>query len=157
MNAKLLFTVTLSLAVASSFALAEDGKPVSRADVVADYQREAAAGTLRKNDYDFDKRDIVAGSVRSRDDVVAEMTAARTGNTLLGPMRNRNYNPYGNELMRPSRVERAQVRADVLAAMRDGTLRRTDYDDLPIRGVRPRANPLEAPILAGGRAAAPVR
>ena len=154
MNAKLLFTATLTLALASTLALAGEPGTLTRAEVVADYQNAAAAGMLRKNDYDFDKYDVVGAPERSRAEVVAEMATARAANTIIGPLRNRSYNPFGGETLRVSTVDRASVRADVLAAIHDGTLRRSDYDDLPIRAVRRTVSPVERPILARAPAAA---
>jgi hypothetical protein len=47
-------------------------------------------------------------------------------------MRNRSYNPGGTETLRPPTRTRSDVNADVTAAMRDGSLRRSDYDDVPV-------------------------
>ena len=151
MNAKLLFTATLALAFAfaGSLALADESKSLSRADVVAAYQRAVADGTLKKTDYDFDKPDF-RGPVRSRDAVIAELSTPAPS-VLLGPLKSRTYNPYGSELSRPSTTDRARVRSDVLSAMRDGTLRHTEDQDLPLRGVR-RPVDANAPIVAGGPA-----
>ncbi|HZW72444.1 MAG TPA: hypothetical protein VFF43_02800, partial [Caldimonas sp.] len=66
---------------------------------------------------------------------------------LLGPLKSRTYNPYGTELSRPSTIDRARVRSDVLTAMREGTLRHTEDQDLPLRGVRRTAD-VNAPIVA---------
>jgi len=144
MNSKVLYIATLSLALASSLAFADDNRPLTRAQVVAQYQEASAAGTLRKNDYDFDAHDIAAGiSTRARGDVVAEMAAARRNNVLVGPLRNRSYNPYGAEVLNRSTLARATVKADVLAGLRDGSLRHTEYDD-----VTPRAAPT-TPRAAG--------
>ena len=54
MNAKLLYAATIALALASSFAFADEARPLTRADVVSQFNQAAANGTLRKNDYDFD-------------------------------------------------------------------------------------------------------
>jgi hypothetical protein len=150
MNAKLLFSGTLALALASTFALADEAKPLSRADVIADYQNASANGTLRKNDYDYDAHDLAPLSSRTRDEVIAELAAARAGNTLVGPLRNRSYNQFGTELLRTSTLARAQVKADVVTAMRDGTLRRSDYDDVPVTVARRvRQNRTGEAVIAG--------
>ena len=150
MNAKILFTATLAVALVSSLALADEVKPLGRNDVVTDYQQAKSDGTLRKNDYDFDAHDFVAQSGRTRQDVVAEMARARADRTLVGfTAKSRSYNPYGTELLRMSSMPRAQVKADVLTAMRDGTLRHSDYDDMPVRATRRHVDPVQDPILAG--------
>jgi hypothetical protein len=150
MNAKILFTATLAVALASSLAQAGEAQPLSRADVVADLQQARADGTLRKNDYDYDAHDFATPSGRARQDVLAEMGRARPDPLLVGfTAKSRSYNPYGSELLRMNTVPRAQVKADVLTAMHDGTLRRSDYDDVPVRAIRRHVDPAAAPILAG--------
>jgi len=150
MNAKILFTATLAIALASSLALAGEVQPAAtRASVVADLQKARADGTLRKNDYDYDARDFGAQPGRARQDVIAEMRAPRDKLLVGFTARNRSYNPYGSELLRMQPVPRAQVKADVQTAMRDGSLRRSDYDDVPVRATRRLVDPAAAPILAG--------
>jgi len=147
MNAKLLYATTVVLALASSFAWADESRPLSRADVVAEFNAAAANGTLRKNDYDYDVNDIVAGPTRARVDVLAELAKARSDRTLIGPLRNRTYNQFGTEWLRTSDLARADVKAEVIAARQDGTLRRTDYDDEQARvarGFGTRAHPFLA-------------
>src|SRR4051812_47814961 len=128
MNAKILYAATIALAVASSFAVAADDQPLTRAEVNKAWSQAAADGTLRKNDYDYDASDFKAGSARSRDEVIAELRVPRDP-ALIGPLRNRTYNPAGMETLRVSTLPRAQVKADVITAIREGTLRHTDYDD----------------------------
>jgi hypothetical protein len=149
MNAKILFTATLAVALASSLAQAGEARPLSRADVVADLQQARLDGTLRRNDYDYDAHDFAAQSARTRQAVVAEMSSPRDKMLVGFTARSRSYNPYGSELLRMKTVPRAQVQADVLTAMRDGTLRHSDYDDLPRRATRRHVDPAVAPILAG--------
>ena len=150
MNAKFLYAATVAFALASSLAVAGENQPLTRAAVVADYNQAAAAGTLRKNDYDYDAHDFSVPSTRTRDQVLAEMKTSRPNPALIGPMRNRSYNQFGMETLRPPIVARAEVKADVVAAMRDGTLRRSDYEDVPVTVAR-RANKerVVAPVLAG--------
>ncbi len=132
MNAKILFAGTLVFALASSLAFAQDAKPLTRAEVLADYGRAAADGTLHRTDYDDVGRDSAAPSTRTRADVVAERASARGASTLPGPMRNRTYNPYGNETLRPAAVTRNEVKTQVAGAVHDGSLRRSDYDNVPV-------------------------
>src|SRR5450631_3918595 len=100
MNAKILFTATLAVALASSLAQAGEAQPLSRADVVADLQQARADGTLRKNDYDYDAHDFATPSGRARQDVLAEMGRARPDPLLVGfTAKSRSYNPYGSELL----------------------------------------------------------
>ena len=148
MNPKILFAGTVALALVSSFAFAQEAQPASRAQVIAEYQRAAADGTLHRTDYDDVARDAAAASTRSRADVVAEMAAARSANTLVGPMRNRTYNAYGSEALRPSTVTRSDVKTQVAGAVHDGSLRRSDYDGVPVTVSR---------RVARERAAAPAR
>jgi hypothetical protein len=143
MNARLLFASTLAIALFSSVAFAEESRPLTRAEVLADYQHAAANGGLRKNDHDYDAHDVGTASPVKRDGVVADIAASRRANTLVGPLRNRTYNPYGSELSRPSTMTRNEVKTQVAGASRDGTLRRSDYDDVPVsvsrRAARERA------------------
>ena len=150
MNAKLLYVATVALALASSLAVAQEAQPLTRAEVNKAWAQARADGTLRKNDYDYDANDFKAPSSRSRDEVIAEMKVPRDP-ALIGPLRNRTYNPGGMETLRVSSLPRAQVQADVLAAVRDGTLRRTDYDDEIVRVARRAPARTPAPILANNR------
>jgi hypothetical protein len=153
MNAKLLFATTVALAVASSFAFAQEAAPLSSAQVRAEYRQAAANGSLHSHEYDFGARDFKGTSTLTRAQVVADLKAARTSNALVGPMRNRTYNPGGTELLRPSSVTRNEVKADVAAAARNGSLRHSDYDDVPVtvsrRASRERAAPGRAPAPLG--------
>jgi hypothetical protein len=132
MNARLLFAATLSLAVASSLAYGGEAPPLSREQVRADYRQAVASGTLQSHDYDFGAHDFEGKSTKTRAEVIADMNAAREANTLVGPMRNRTYNPGGTETLRPPTVARSGVKTAVTAALRDGSLRRSDYDDVPV-------------------------
>ena len=148
MNAKLLYAATIALALASSLAVAQEAQPLTRAEVNKAWAQAKADGTLRKNDYDYDAQDFKATSTRNRADVVAELKAPRDP-ALIGPLRNRSYNPGGMETLRASTLPREQVNADVLAAVRDGTLRRTDYDDEVVQTARRVPARTPAPVLAG--------
>jgi hypothetical protein len=143
MNARLMFAATLSLAVVSSFAYGDDAQPLSREQVRADYREAVATKTLPNHEYDFGAREFKGTSSKTRAETVADMNAARKANTLVGPLRNRTYNPGGTETLRPPIVARSEVKDDVTAAMRDGSLRRSDYDDVPVtisrRAARERA------------------
>jgi len=78
MNAKILFTATLAIALASSLTLAGEVQPAATgASGVADLQKTRADGTLRKNDYDYDARDFGIRPGRARQDVIAEIRAPR--------------------------------------------------------------------------------
>ena len=148
MNAKILYAATIALAVASSLAAAEEVQPLTRAEVNKDWAQAAADGTLRKNDYDFDVADAKGGSTKSRAEVVAELKVPRHP-ALVGPLANRTYNPGGLEALRVSTLPRAEVKADVLAAVRNGTLRRTDYDDEVQHAVRRAPARSATPVVAG--------
>ena len=121
MNSKFLFATTLGLALASSWALADEG--TTRAAVKADTQQAARAGKLHRTDYDDDLASRPApGSSVSREQVVAALKTP-TDARLVGPLRSRNYNPYGTETMRQPIYNRADVKADVLEARAAHTLR----------------------------------
>jgi hypothetical protein len=149
MSAKILYAATLAVALASSLAVAGENAPLTRAQVVADYQHAAAAGTLRKNDYDADTQDFKGVSTQTRAEVIAALRGNRIDPALVGPMRNRTYNPAGVEALRVSTLPRAQVKAEVAAAMRDGSLRRSDYDEDVVHAARRAPVRSTAPVLAG--------
>jgi len=130
MNAKLLFAATVAVSLASTLAMAADQAPLTRAQVIGELNQAAANGTLQKTDYDFARADGAAVSTKTREQVASELAAAKRANPLLVSQsdRSRNYNQFGTELLRPSVVERAQVKADVVQALRDGSLPRTDYE-----------------------------
>ncbi|HKX43578.1 MAG TPA: DUF4148 domain-containing protein [Burkholderiaceae bacterium] len=129
MNAKLLFVATVAVSLASTLAMADEA-PLTRAQVIADLNQAAANGTLQRTDYDFDKVATTV-STKSREQVVAELAAAKRPNPLLVSQsdRSRTYNQFGTELLRPSTLARAEVKAEVVQAQRDGTLPRSDYED----------------------------
>jgi Domain of unknown function (DUF4148) len=153
MNAKLLYAATVALALASSLAVAQETQPLTRAEVNKAWAQARADGTLRKNDYDYDANDFKLPSTRTRDEVLAEMRVPRDP-ALIGPLRSRSYNPGGMENLRVSTLPRAQVQADVMAAIRDGTLRHTDYDDEIVHIARRAPARTPAPVLAGTTPAA---
>lgn len=148
MNSKLLYAATVALALASGLAMADEGQPMKRDQVAKDWSQAVAAGTVRKNDYDYDKYEARALSTRTRDEVVADMKASRPPKELVGPLRNRTFNPAGMETLRVSSLPRAEVKAQVVAAMHEGTLRHSDYDDVPVRARRVTER-VAAPVLAG--------
>ncbi len=149
MNSRLLYAATLALAVASTLAVAGENPTLTRDQVANDWNQAVADGTVRKSDYDYDKYDARALSTRTRDQVLADMKASRPDKTLTGPLRNRTFNPAGMETLRVSTMQRAEVNAQVVAAMRDGTLRHSDYDDVPVRAARRATERSASPILAG--------
>ena len=157
MNAKLLFVSTVALALASTFAMADDATQpaLTRAQVIAEYQQSAANGTLRKTDYDFDAHEYGKASAQTRDIVLAEMVSARKANTLIGPMRNRTYNGYGSDVQRPSSMTRDEVKGSVLAAMRDGSLRRSDYEGVPVTVARRAGRDKASPVLVAATLRSP--
>jgi len=127
MNAKLLFAATVAVSLASTLAMAD---PLSREQVNAQYAAAAANGTLQRTDYDFDRADRAPVSTKSRAQTASEYAAAKQPNPLLVSQSDRSsmYNPFGAELRQPSTLARADVKADVVAAVRDGSLPRTDYE-----------------------------
>jgi len=143
MNTKLLYATTLGLALASSWALADEAPP-SRASVNAEYQQAARSGTLHRTDWDDELASRpAAGSSVARDQVVAALKAPADPK-LVGPLRNKTYNGYGTEIMRAPAVSRAEVKSQVLDARADGTLRPAGEAESPV--VTARA-PRRAPSL----------
>jgi len=140
MNSKFLYVATLAVSLLSTLAMADEG-PVSRTQVKAELSKAIANGTLQRTDYDADRRDAADRSTQTRDQVVAELAAAKASRkSLKGPDANRTYNPSGTEIYRPSIVTRAEVKADVLQAAANGTLQRTDYDDAALAARRVKAH-----------------
>ncbi len=148
MNAKVLYAATVALALASGMAMADETQPLTRAEVTKALSQAVADGTVRQNDYDYDKYDGRAPSSRTRDEVVADLKASRPDKALVGPLRNRTFNPAGMETLRVSTLPRAEVKAEVVAAVRAGTLRHSDYDDVPVRTAH-RVTRNAGPVLAG--------
>lgn len=144
MNSKLLFAATVAISVISSVALADEAAPLTRAQVQAELKQAIATHTLPRTDYDATPNFIAGPSDRTRTDVVNDLAAAKTARkVLLGSDANRNYNPYGTEILNYSTLTRAEVKTEVLQAAAAGTLQRTDYDDPAV--VARRANQHVAP------------
>jgi hypothetical protein len=123
MNAKFLFATTMGLAFASSLALADEAPTTTRAAVIADYQQAARAGQLHHNEYADELASRPApGSQVTRAQVLAALKTA-SDPRLVGPLRSRTYNQFGTELMRGPIYSRADVKADVLEARAEHTLR----------------------------------
>lgn len=122
MNAKLLFVTTIGLAIASPWALADE-TPLTRAAVIADYQQAARAGKLHRTDWDDELAARPAATSQvTREQVVAGLKAP-TDPRLVGPLRSRTYNPFGTELMGDPVYTRDEVKAAVLQARAENTLR----------------------------------
>jgi hypothetical protein len=141
MNTKLLYAATLSLALASSYALADDA-PLGRADGIAQAQQAAKSGAPHRTDWDDElAARPAAGSSIGRDKVLAALKAPADAR-LVGPLRNKSYNPYGTETMRAPAVSRAEVKTQVLEARADGTLRPAGEAESPVVAARaPRTVP----------------
>ena len=134
MNSKLLYAATVAISVLGSLAMAGSAVaapgPLSRAEVSAELASAAASGTLQRTDYDFLGASASSASQTPRSQIVAEMVEANASRKgLVGPQASRLYNPFGTEILRPSIVTRAEVKAEVLQAAAEGRLQRTDYDD----------------------------
>jgi hypothetical protein len=132
MNAKILYAVTVAVAVTgSTCAVADDAVPVTRASIVNDYQQAARAGTLHRTDWDDElaARPHIA-EPRTREAVLADMGAYRADRRrLLGPLRDRSYNSYGTDIFDKSTLARTDVKAEVLEARTEGTLRPAGEQD----------------------------
>ena len=131
MNSKFLYAATVGLALASSYAFADEA-PLGRADGIAQAQQAARSGTPHRTDWDDElAARPAAGSSVARDQVLAALKAPADAR-LVGPLRNKTYNPYGTEAMRAPVVSRAEVKSQVLAARADGTLRPAGEAESPV-------------------------
>ena len=140
MNSKFLYVATIAVSLLSTLAMADEGA-VSRTQVKAELSKAIANGMLQRTDHDADRRDAVAGSTQTRDQVLADMAESKADRKRLkSPDANRTFNPSGTEIYRPSVVTRAEVKADVLQAAANGTLQRTDYDDAALIARRAKAH-----------------
>lgn len=130
MNSKLLFAATIAVSLASTLALADEA-PLTRAQVQADLNQAIASHTLQRTDYDATPNNVAAtASERTRADVAADLAAYKTARkALVGPLKDRSYNPYGTDILARSTLTRAEVKTETLQAAAAGALQRTDYDD----------------------------
>ena len=120
MNPRLnLIAAVLTLAsVGAVQAQVFDDAPATRAAVRTDFQKARASGQLHRTDW-FDEVASRAptGSTQTRSDVKAQyQTAVAARQALPGPLKSRNYNPYGAEILKPDVATRAEVRSEVLTA-----------------------------------------
>lgn len=133
MNSKLLYIATIAISLASTLAMADEA-PVTRAQVDAEVQQARANGTLQRTDYDSGSyRPQAVTSTVSRAQVGLELAQAKAARkALVGPLADSRYNPYGTQVLQTSTLARSEVRNEVLQAQANGTLQRTDYDDVAL-------------------------
>ena len=131
MNSKFLYAATVAVSLISTVAMADDA-PVSRAQVNAETQQAITNGTLQRTDYDSGSfRPQPARSTLTRDQVAIELAQATAARKMLvGPDANRIYNPSGTQIFQTSTLARSEVKSETLQAAANGTLQRTDYDDV---------------------------
>ena len=152
MNAKLLFAATVIVSaiasLASTAALADDNTaPLTRAQVVEQLNLARATGTLQRTEYDFSVDRTVRSSALTRAEVIAALSVKRSP-LLVGPLANESYNPTGTEYLIPSTTPRAQVKAETLEAIANGTLLRSDADFDQAQVARGSHAPAAKPTLA---------
>ena len=153
MNSKLLYTATVALSLLSTLALADEA-PLTRTEINAEVRQAMANGTLRRTDYDDVARRPVAVSTQTRAEVGIEMAEAKAARkALIGPLKDRSYNPFGTEVLKTSTLARAQVKAEVVQAAAEGTLQRTDYDDAALVARRANAHAASATLAQRFKAA----
>ena len=153
MNSKYLYVATIAVSLLSTLAMADDGA-ANRTQVKAELSKAIANGTLQRTDYDAYRNDAAARSTQTRDEVVADLAAAKVDRKRLkGPDANRIFNSSGTDIYRPSVVTRAEVKADVLQAAANGTLQRTDYDDAALIARRAKAHTASATFAQRVKAA----
>ena len=131
MNSKFLYAATIAVSLISTFAMADEAPP-TRAQVNAETQAAIANGALRRSDYDVGSyRPQTITSNVSRAQVAAELAQDRTDRkALIGPLADSRYNPYGTQVRETSTLARSEVKNEVRQAQANGTLQRTDYDDV---------------------------
>jgi len=131
MNSKLLYAATIAVSLISTMAMADEA-PLSRAQVNAETRQAIADGTLQRTDYDTGSyRPQAVTSNVTRQQIAVELAQAKTARkALIGPDKNRMYNPFGTQVLETSTLARSEVKSEVLAAAAAGTLQRTDYDDV---------------------------
>lgn len=131
MNSKFLYAATVAVSLISTLAMADEA-PLTRAQVNAEVQQARANGTLQRTDYDNGSyRPEVITSNTTRAQVGAELAQAKAArSSLVGPLADSRYNPYGAQVLQTSTLARSEVKNEVLAAAANGTLQRTDYDDV---------------------------
>ena len=129
MNSKLLYVATVAVSLLSTLAMADEA-PVTRAQVNAGVRQAIANGTLQRTDYDSGAPAVAAASTTTRAQAYADLAEYKAGRKALrGPDRDRNYNPFGTDILKSSTLTHAEVNAEVKQAAANGTLQRTDYDD----------------------------
>jgi Domain of unknown function (DUF4148) len=133
MNAKLLFAATVAVSALATFAsttvLADEvNAPLTRSQVVAQFEQARANGTLQRTDYDLYAADRAVRSTRSRAGVVAELAAAKPNPAWVDHNSSFDANPFVAERPFASTVTRAEVKAETLDAIAKGTIPRNDYE-----------------------------
>jgi len=120
--------------VAAVHAQAAQAAPLTRPDVIADFQKARAAGQLHRTDWNDELASRApAGSIQTRKEVIVQYRAAKVArHALPGPLASRNYNPYGAEILKPDVATRAEVNAQVLAARADGMLQPAGEAAIPM-------------------------
>ena len=152
MNAKLLFAATVAVSALATFAsttvLADEvNAPLSRAQVVAQFEQARANGTLQRTDYDLYAADRAARATRSRADVVAELVAAQQNPAWIDHNSSFDVNPFRAERS-SSNLTRAQVKAETLDAIAKGTIPRNDYEYEQALFAQPSRAAVARPTLA---------
>ncbi|MES1163588.1 MAG: hypothetical protein ABUL50_11060, partial [Rhizobacter sp.] len=124
------FAATVAVSLVSTLAMADEGQ-LTRAQVQADLNQAIATHTLQRTDYDATPNNVVASTSNvTRSDVATDLAAYKSARkALVGPLKDRSYNPYGTEILAHSTLTRGEVKTEVLQAAAAGTLQRTDYDD----------------------------
>ncbi|MEO8060681.1 MAG: DUF4148 domain-containing protein [Burkholderiales bacterium] len=153
MNAKFLFAATVAVSALATFAsttvLADEiNAPLTRAQVVAQFEQARADGTLQRTEYDFNNADRAVRSVRSRSDVVAEIAAAKTNPARVDHNSSLDANPFGADRYVASTLTRAQVKAETLEAIAQGTIPHNDYEFAQNAAPRRAADKTAKSILA---------
>jgi hypothetical protein len=119
--------------------------PATRAAVISDFTTARAAGQLHRTDWDDElAARATAGSMETRSGVKAQAHAAAVARAALpGPLRSRNYNPYGAEILKPDVATRTEVRSEVFTARAEHTLTPAGEAAVPM-GRAPRSTSVSA-------------
>ncbi|XAH22279.1 DUF4148 domain-containing protein [Xylophilus sp. GW821-FHT01B05] len=124
MNSRTLVAASLLALAVGQSAFAQDAvaaAPVTRASVVAELQRARAAGELEVGEAYGVPAAQASRSALTRAEVVAQIAPARAAGEL-DPVRQYAYGYPTSPAAQPSDKTRAEVKAEVLAAVRAGTL-----------------------------------
>lgn len=130
---KILVSATITVSLLGTLTLANHAiaAPLTRDQVTAELAQARTDGALHRTGeatdaYSFANVASTLSEAQVKDDMAA---ANKARSVLVGPERHRTYNPFGLQIKESSTLDRAAVKELARAAVANGTLPRTDYDD----------------------------